>query len=56
MKAILFLSISFSINCFGQTANDYYQRGKAKVQLGDYRGSIIDFSQALNLNPKDAKS
>ena len=47
MKTLTFLLLAISLNCYSQTANEYYQRGKSKVELGDYRGAIIDFSKEI---------
>jgi len=32
----------------------YYNRGKAKLNLNDYRGAVADFNLALRLTPKSA--
>ncbi|PZV22794.1 MAG: hypothetical protein DCF12_20155, partial [Snowella sp.] len=33
------------------TAIDYYNRGLAKSDSGDYQGAIADYNQAIKLNP-----
>jgi tetratricopeptide (TPR) repeat protein len=32
----------------------YYNRGKAKLNLKDYKGAIVDFNSAINLDPKNS--
>jgi len=39
-----------------QTAEEYHNKGNAKVNLGDYRGAIQDYSKAIELNPNDAEA
>ena len=34
--------------------NAYELRGNSKMRLSDYRGAIIDFSKAIEINPKDS--
>ncbi|MBO1349641.1 MAG: tetratricopeptide repeat protein [Hormoscilla sp. GUM202] len=34
----------------------YFQRGYARGKLGDYKGAIADYSQALKIIPDDAKA
>ena len=34
--------------------NAYELRGNSKIHLSDYRGAIIDFSKAIEINPKDS--
>jgi hypothetical protein len=34
----------------------YYNQGNTYYKLGDYKGALENFSQALSLNPKDAKA
>ena len=35
-------------------ANFYYERGLEKKVLGDYKGALIDYSKAIQLNPNDS--
>ncbi|HEX7413225.1 MAG TPA: OmpA family protein, partial [Bacteroidia bacterium] len=37
-----------------KTAEDYYNRGNAKHEVGDFRGAIEDYNKAIELNPKYA--
>jgi len=34
----------------------YYARGYVRLQLGDNKGAIQDYTQAININPNDAKA
>src|SRR5579883_1504393 len=36
------------------SAAEYTRRGTLKLQQGDYRGAIVDLTQAIRLNPNDA--
>lgn len=36
-----------------QTANDYYMKGVKKSQANDYRGSIEDYTKAIDLEPNN---
>ena len=38
------------------TADDYFNSGNAKANLKDYRGAILDFNKAIELNPKLASA
>ena len=40
----------------GQDTTAYHEQGNAYYKLGDYEGAIENFSQALRLNPNDAKA
>ena len=52
MKSILIvISLLVSGLAYGQTAEEYYDRGIAKKNLEDYRGAIADFSKGIELYP-----
>ena len=36
------------------TAQEFFDRGRVKIDLGDKQGAIADFNQAIKLNPDDA--
>ena len=36
-----------------QTPNEYFNRGNAKAKKGDFRGAIIDYTKAIELNPSN---
>ena len=50
MKNVLFL-LMFPVLCFGQTAEEYENRGISKDDLKDYEGAIADFTKAIELDP-----
>ena len=37
------------------SADDYFDRGLAKFDLGDKQGAITDYTEAIRLNPHDAE-
>ncbi len=39
---------------YAQTVEDYFNSGKAKYNLKDYRGTIQDYTKAIELNPNYA--
>jgi tetratricopeptide (TPR) repeat protein len=39
-----------------KTALEYYRKGNARYDLGDYQGAIDDYNQALKLDPNNAKA
>ncbi|MDA9246903.1 hypothetical protein N9P25_01110 [Flavobacteriaceae bacterium] len=52
MKNILFtLALLISFVSFGQTADEYYDRGYDKIELKDNYGAIADFTKAIELDP-----
>ena len=54
MKKIICLLLLFtSTISYSQTSYDYFNRGLAKIELGDYRGAITDFTKVIELKPKD---
>ena len=55
MKKILFtLALLISFISFGQTANEYYNRGYDKDELKDYKGAIEDYTKVIEINPNYA--
>ena len=54
MKNIFILLIAKMCisNTYAQTAEEYFYRENAKSDLNDYRGAILDFTKAIELNPK----
>ena len=48
------MSAKSGVSKEGMSARDFYNRGVEKHQRGDYRGAIADYTQALQLAPKDA--
>ena len=48
--AIVLVSISFFT--YAQTSTEYYNMGVCKDELGDYRGAILDYNKAIELDPE----
>jgi tetratricopeptide (TPR) repeat protein len=51
-KLLLVLILNYSINSFGQSAQEYYNNGLSKANSKDYQGAIADYSKAIEKNPK----
>ena len=47
----LLLLICFVCNLYSQTAEDFYQKGKIKSKNSDLIGAILEYSNAIRLNP-----
>lgn len=47
---LLIALVSVSI-CFGQTAEEYYEKGIEKYSSGDFDGAKREFNKAIKLNP-----
>ena len=43
-----------TFNRFSVNAHDFFNRGIAKHNQGEYAGAIADYNQAIRLNPDDA--
>ena len=59
MRIILFLSlILLSTNCFSQnlTSEDYFKSGLAKDKRKDFKGSIEEYTKAIEMNPLYAEA
>ena len=53
-KSILVLFILLiPVLAIAQTAEDYFDKGVAKYEQGDYRGAIQDYNKAIELDPND---
>ena len=53
-KLLLFLLVSPLI-CFGQTSLDFFNSGLVKDSLYDYKGSIAEFTKAIELEPDNTE-
>ncbi len=53
---IIFLLILIPVLALAQTAEEYFDKGLAKYNLGDYRGALQDFNKAIELDPNDANA
>jgi tetratricopeptide (TPR) repeat protein len=52
MKNFLFLfSVLLVTVSFGQTAEEYYNKAEKKYELQDYKGAIVEYTKAIQLNP-----
>jgi uncharacterized protein (TIGR02145 family) len=51
MKKLLFILLTLSLNSFGQTAEEYYNKGISKFNIKDYTGAIADYNKAIQLKP-----
>ena len=38
------------------TADAFYNKGTAKIELQDYTGAIADFTRVIEINPLDAEA
>ena len=54
MKYLFLILVVISLSGFGQTADDYYNKGISKFSLKDYKGAISEFSKTIILNPNYA--
>ena len=54
MKKLLLLLVVISLTGFGQTADDYYNKGISKFNIKDYKGAISEFNKTIILNPNYA--
>jgi len=52
--SILIIVLTISLVGYSQTSEDYENRGIAKGDRGDDAGAIIDFTNAIEINPQDA--
>jgi len=48
---LFLLIIILQVSLFGQTAEEYYDKGNAKFQNKDYSGDIKEYSKAINVYP-----
>jgi len=52
---VIFLLFLFAVSAaFAQTGETYFEAGNKKYNLGDYKGALLDYNKAIELNPKDA--
>ncbi len=53
MKLISIIILFFlSLQGYNQTAVEYFNNGNKKLGQLDYKGSLVDFNNAIELNPK----
>ena len=56
MKNLFLILVVISLTGFGQTAEDYYNKGISKFNIKDYKGAIADYNQAIQLKPDYAEA
>ena len=49
----ILLSLDISL---AQTAEDFVSQGMEKASKGDYKGAILNYDKAIELNPNDTKA
>ena len=54
MKHLFLILVVISLTGFGQTADDYYNKGISKFNIKDYKGAISEFNKTIILNPNYA--
>jgi tetratricopeptide (TPR) repeat protein len=45
---ILILLVFYSVNSLGQTAEESFSLGKQKLENGDHKGAVVDFTNAID--------
>ena len=51
---ILLLILLIPVLALAQTAEEYNDMGTSKGEKGDYKGALIDYNKAIQLDPKNA--
>ncbi len=51
MKKLILFLVVLNLITFGQTAEEYFNKGFSKYNLKDYSGAIADFNKAIQLKP-----
>ena len=54
MKKLILFLVVLNLITFGQTAEEYFKNGFSKYNLKDYSGAIVDYNNAIRLNPNYA--
>lgn len=54
MKKVLYLlaGLLFASSGYSQTAQEYFNRAGAKYELKDYKGAIVDYTKAIEIEPR----
>ena len=52
LYGLIIIALNFNF-LHAQTADEFYETGMAKAKVNDYKGAIVDFTKALEINPKD---
>ena len=56
MKKLILFLVVLNLITFGQTAEDYSNKGISKYYLKDYTGAIADYNKAIQLKPDYANA
>ena len=56
MKKLILFLVVLNLISFGQTAEDYFNKGISKFSLEDYNGAVEDFNKAIQLKPDYANA
>jgi tetratricopeptide (TPR) repeat protein len=57
LMLLIFLTVLYSIsNCYCQTAEEYVEMAKTKIETEDFTGAIADCDQAIAINPNYAQA
>ena len=48
---VVFISVISLVIAIAQTAEEYYDKGITKHELGEYKGAIRDYNKAIELRP-----
>ena len=51
MKKLILFLVVLNLITFGQTAEEYNDKGDKKYDLEDYKGAIADYNKAIQLKP-----
>ena len=51
MKKLLLVLLFVPLVSFGQSDEEFYNSGRSKDNLNDYKGAIADYTKAIELNP-----
>ena len=54
MKTLTLLLLAFSLNCFSQTEEEFFNSAMKKNKAGDYQGAIEYYTKAIEINPKNS--
>ena len=55
-KILIIILLSLTSFTFGQSSDDYNNRGVSKMKLKNYSGAMLDFSKAIKLDSSNANA
>jgi tetratricopeptide (TPR) repeat protein len=53
---LLLVAIFLFITGYGQTAKEYYEQGKIRIDKSDFKGAISDFTNAIKIDSNYAEA